>query len=174
MMALDEEYLNVDIQFGGTDQRKIFVFAREYLPKIGYKSRIELMNYMLPGLIGEKMSSSIEGSKIDMLESKEEVERKINKAIMIAGDPKNGLLPFLKYSIFVIKKDKKEKFVIDRPEKFGGKVSYSNYEDLEKDFVENKLHPLDLKKAVAIEINKLIEPIRSNKNLQKLYREAYS
>lgn len=29
LQALDEEYLKVDAQFGGVDQRKIFVFAEE-------------------------------------------------------------------------------------------------------------------------------------------------
>ncbi|MBT3642853.1 tyrosine--tRNA ligase, partial [archaeon] len=44
MQALDEEYLKVDAQLGGNDQRKIMVFARENLPKLGYNSRIELLN----------------------------------------------------------------------------------------------------------------------------------
>ena len=52
MQALDEEYLKVDIQFGGMDQRKIMVFAREYLPKINYKPRIELINPLIKGLVG--------------------------------------------------------------------------------------------------------------------------
>ena len=34
-------------------------------PKIGYKSRIEIMNPMIRGLVGEKMSSSVENTKID-------------------------------------------------------------------------------------------------------------
>ena len=32
-------YKSVDAQFGGVDQRKIFMFARDHLPKIGYKKR---------------------------------------------------------------------------------------------------------------------------------------
>ena len=92
MQALDEEYLNVDMQFGGQDQRKIFVFAREFLPKIGYKARIELMNPIIPGLIGEKMSSSVEGSKIDMLANEESVKKKINNATCEEGNPNNGLM----------------------------------------------------------------------------------
>src|SRR3989344_5111783 len=39
MQALDEEYLQVDMQLGGVDQRKIFVLARVQLPKIGYHAR---------------------------------------------------------------------------------------------------------------------------------------
>ena len=29
LQALDEEYLKVDAQFGGVDQRKIFTFAKK-------------------------------------------------------------------------------------------------------------------------------------------------
>ena len=31
LQALDEEYLKVDAQFGGVDQRKIFTFAEKVL-----------------------------------------------------------------------------------------------------------------------------------------------
>jgi tyrosyl-tRNA synthetase len=48
----------VDAQFGGVDQRKIFMFAEKYLPLLGYKKRIHFMNPMIPGLTGDKMSSS--------------------------------------------------------------------------------------------------------------------
>ena len=58
LQALDEEYLGVDVQFGGVDQRKIFMYARENLPKLGYAKRAHLMNPMVPGLTGTKMSNS--------------------------------------------------------------------------------------------------------------------
>ena len=48
----------MDAQFGGVDQRKIFMFAEKYLPALGYKKRAHLMNPMIPGLTGDKMSSS--------------------------------------------------------------------------------------------------------------------
>lgn len=173
MQALDEVYLEADIQFGGMDQRKIFVFAREFLPKIGHKPRIELMNPMIPGLVGAKMSSSVASSKIDLMDDKEAVEKKIKAAICEEGNPENGLMGFLKYLIMVVKEDRKEKFTILRPEKFGGNVSYSNYEEIEKDFVAKKLHPMDLKTAVAKEFNDLLEPLRKNTKLRKFYEDAY-
>ena len=46
LQALDEEYLKVDAQFGGVDQRKIFTFSEKYLPALGYEKRIHLMNPM--------------------------------------------------------------------------------------------------------------------------------
>jgi tyrosyl-tRNA synthetase len=173
MQALDEEYLKVDAQFGGVDQRKIMVYAREYLPKIGYSARIELMNPMIRGLVGEKMSSSIASSKIDTLELEADVLKKINKADCIEGDPKNGIIALLRYLLFVLKSDRNETFKIERPEKFGGNKEYSNYDEVEKDFVEKKLHPMDLKNAVAKEINLLLKHIREDKLIHKLHEDAY-
>src|SRR3989344_77495 len=174
MQALDEEYLGVDAQFGGVDQRKIMVFARENLPKVGYKPRIELMNPMIRGLVGEKMSSSNASSKIDLMDDEETVKKKINGAECIAGDPNNGIMALSEYLIFVLKNDKKETLIISRPEKFGGNLEYKDYKSLEKDFISKKLHPLDLKNAVAGELNKILTEIRKNKALKKLYEKAYS
>jgi len=173
MQALDEEYLGVDIQFGGMDQRKIMVFAREFLPKIGYKPRVELINPLIRGLVGEKMSSSIEATKIDLLDSEKDVLRKINKADCVAGSPDNGIMALLKYFIFIIKGDKNEKFVIERPEKYGGNLVYNSYEEVEKDFISKKLHPMDLKTGVVKEINILLKNFRDNKKLHKLHEIAY-
>ncbi|KAF7698532.1 putative tyrosine--tRNA ligase, cytoplasmic, partial [Cucumispora dikerogammari] len=50
MQALDEEYLKVDVQFGGIDQRKIFTYARGYLGRIGFKPRVHLMNPIIQSL----------------------------------------------------------------------------------------------------------------------------
>jgi tyrosyl-tRNA synthetase len=173
MQALDEEYLEVDAQFAGLDQRKIMVYAREYLPKIGYAPRIEMMTPMIRGLVGKQMSSSIEGTKIDLLESEEKIKSKIKKADCVEGDPDNGVLALMKYLIFPLRERKNEKFVVSRPEKFGGSLEYSSYEALEKDFVEKRLHPLDLKNSLSKEIIDLLKPFRDSKKLKKLYSEAY-
>jgi len=173
MQALDEQYLDADAQLGGTDQRKIMVLARENLPKIGYEERVEIMNPLIPGLIGKKMSSSTPKSKIDLLDSEEVVKQKINSAECVAGDTDNGVMAFAKYVIMVIKSDKNEKFTIKRNEKYGGDVSYSSYEDLEKDFKNKKIHPLDLKNSLAEEISKLLKDIQKNKELYSLAKEAY-
>ena len=174
MQALDEQYLKADIQFGGTDQRKIMMFARENLEKIGYNPRIEIMNPMIPGLVGKKMSASEERTKIDILDSEDTIRNKLKNAEMIAGNPDNGVMKFLKYVIMTIKQDKKGSFVVKRDKKYGGDLKYKNYDELEKDFVKKKLHPLDLKNAVAEEVIKLLEPIQKNKKVFELAKKAYS
>ena len=164
LQTLDEQYMDMDVQYGGIDQRKILAFARENLPKLGYKARVEVMTPMLPGLQGAKMSASEEKSKIDLLDSSETVKNKINSAHCPISVEDNGVLAFLKYVIFVYKKDNDEDLIIKRAEKFGGNLIYKTYEDLEKDYLDKKLHPMDLKNAVAEEVNKLLEPIREKMN----------
>ncbi|MFW6282984.1 MAG: tyrosine--tRNA ligase, partial [Minisyncoccales bacterium] len=174
MQAVDEEYLQVDAQLGGTDQRKIMVLARENLPKIGYKERIEILNPMVPGLIGKKMSSSDEKSKVDLLDSPEDIKKKIKGADCVEGDTNNGVIAFVKYILMTLKSDKGEPFLVKRPEKYGGNLEYNTYEDLEKDFVEKKLHPLDLKNAVAEEIAELLKPIREKEQeLSKIAEKGW-
>lgn len=162
LQALDEQYLDVDAQFGGVDQRKIFMFAREYLPKIGYKKRIHLMNPLIPGLgKSGKMSSSEPNSKIDFDESFESINEKISKAFSVDGEVENnGLLAILKYVVFRKLEQESRSLLIERPEKWGGNVEYPTYEALEADFVNKSLSSVDLKPAVAKEIENLIAPIR--------------
>jgi tyrosyl-tRNA synthetase len=175
VQALDEPYLGADIQFGGTDQRKILMFARENLPKLKYRPRVEIMNPMIPGLIGKKMSASDPKSKIDLLDDEKIVNEKINNANCVAGEVEdNGILAFLKHVIMIIKQDKKKDFIVKRDKKYGGNLKFKSYFEVEKMFKEKKLHPLDLKKAVAEEINNLLEPIHKNKKiLDKLAEKAY-
>jgi len=175
MQSIDEVYLDVDVQYGGLDQRKILMFARENLPKLSYRRRVEVMTPMVPGLIGKKMSSSVKESKVDLLDDGKTVERKIKNAHCVAGEVKdNGLLAFLKHVIMVLKEDNKEKFVVKRDKKYGGDLKFSNYNEVESAFKKKELHPLDLKIAIAKEINDLLKPIRKNKDkLIKISKEAY-
>ena len=152
LQALDEEYLKVDAQFGGVDQRKIFMLARKYLPKLGYKERIHLMNPMVPGLQGTKMSSSEKNSKIDILDSSKDVMNKLKGSFCEEGNiESNGVLSFAKYVIFSALP---KPFVIQRPEKFGGDVAFNTYEELEAAFASKTVFPLDLKNGVCAAIDR--------------------
>lgn len=51
-------------------------------------------------------------------------------------------------------------FSIFRKEEYGGSLHYKNIEELKIDFTEKKLHPKDLKAAVADAIVRLLTPIR--------------
>ncbi|XP_034947749.1 tyrosine--tRNA ligase, cytoplasmic [Chelonus insularis] len=177
LQALDEQYLGVDAQFGGVDQRKIFTFAEKYLPMLGFEKRIHLMNPMIPGLAGAKMSSSEEDSKIDLLDNASAVKKKLKKAFCEPGNiVDNGILAFSKHVIFPLMKAD-EKYLVPRPAEFGGDIYFEKYEDLEASFAKEEIHPGDLKAAVEYYINRLLDPIRkefeSDSNLKSLSNKAY-
>lgn len=137
MQALDEEHLGVDAQFGGVDQRKIFTFAIENLPKIGYKVRAHLMNTMVPGLgDAAKMSASDPDSKIDLLDSREGVEKKLKKAVCVPRQVEgNGVIAFVEHVIFravALKTGKETRFVAERRE--GEPLVYESVQKMKEDY----------------------------------------
>lgn len=180
MQALDEEFLDVDVQFGGVDQRKIFVLAEENLPGLGYKKRAHLMNKMVPGLgQGGKMSASDPNSKIDILEDPKVVTKKINSAYCAPGDiENNGLIAFIENVVLPIqqlhagKDDGVFNFFIDRPDKYGGPITYTSLDELKDDYKNDKLSPVDLKSGVASQINALLAPIRAEFDADPEFQEV--
>ena len=138
MQALDEEFLDVDAQFGGVDQRKIFTFAMENLPKIGYKVRAHLMNTMVAGL-GEatKMSASEPDSKIDLLDKPEVVEKKLKKAVCKPKEVEgNGVIAFVEHVIFRaigLRVEREQNFVVQRRDQ--EPLIYESIEKLKEDYV---------------------------------------
>lgn len=176
LQALDEEYLKVDAQFGGVDQRKIFTMSEKYLPQLGYAKRIHFMNPMVPGLTGSKMSSSEEDSKIDLLDNPANVKKKLKKAFCEPGNiADNGVLSFTKHVIFPLAKPG-ETFEIVRSPEHGGNLQFTTFEDLESSFAKQEIHPGDLKTSVELAINKLLAPIQEifkDPKLQELTKKAY-
>lgn len=178
LQALDEIYLEVDAQFGGVDQRKIFMFAREFLPLIGYSKQVHLMNPMVGGLQpGGKMSASDPNSKIDILDTPKQVQKKLNKGFCEEGNvEENWFLDFAALVMFPHLQDKNEIFIINRPEKFGGPIKYNNFLELRSAFASKELHPADLKLGIIDYVNSLLNPIREEaekQNIEELMKKAY-
>lgn len=155
---------------GGVDQRKIFTYARKYLPLLGYNKRIHLMNHMIPGLTGDKMSSSEENSKIDVLDSAEAVKSKIARAVCdVENLESNGVLAFIKYVVLPLFAS----FKVCSAEEC---KLYYEYDQLEADFREKRISADQLKSGVADALNKLMDPIRKrfeDPKLKELVESAY-
>lgn len=178
MQVIDEEYLKVDAQLGGVDQRKIFVLAEENIQSLGYKKRAHLMNRMVPGLMqGGKMSASDPNSKIDLLEQPKVVKKKINQAFCSPGNIEdNGLLAFVKNVLGPIHElkfgENTFEFAIDRPDKYGGPITFKSYQELEDAFKNETLSPVDLKSGVADAISGLLAPIIEEYSGSKEFQDA--
>lgn len=137
MQALDEEYLGVDAQFGGVDQRKIFALAKEVLPKVGMRERAHLMNPMVPGLQGGKMSASDPDSKIDLLDAPDAVRRKLKKAPCVPKQAEdNGILSFIEYVLLPAGELRygKPQFTVSRREGEGEPLVYEDIKKMRDDY----------------------------------------
>ncbi|KAL8659575.1 MAG: hypothetical protein Q9226_000356 [Calogaya cf. arnoldii] len=165
MQTLDEQYLDADVQFGGVDQRKIFTLATESLPKINYKERAHLMNPMVPGLAGGKMSASDPDSKVDLLDPPEVVEKKLKKAHCAPKEVEgNGIIGFVEFvllSVEALKNGGKGRFVVERRKPEDGEpLVYEDIATLKADYEADKLTPQLLKPAITKALVNLLRPIQ--------------
>ncbi|KAF1769689.1 hypothetical protein GCK72_001506 [Caenorhabditis remanei] len=152
LQALDEQYLKVDGQFGGVDQRKIFILAEEQLPKLKLGKRWHLMNPMVPGLTGTKMSSSEEDSKIDVLDEPDRVRTKIMGAACSRDQPDNGVLSFYNFVLFPIVSPNAIEI---------SNQQFFDFESLKTAYLDGKLDETSLKKFLADFLVKLLEKVRT-------------
>ncbi|GME35411.1 Aminoacyl-tRNA synthetase class Ib [Neofusicoccum parvum] len=102
--SLSEEYLAMDIQFGGEDQAGLFDHARRFMPLLGYRQRLHLMNPMVAGLDGLKMSSSKPpDTKIEFLDDPDTVWRKVHNASCPPQQIiENGVMELLKHVLIPV------------------------------------------------------------------------
>jgi tyrosyl-tRNA synthetase len=189
MQTADIFYLKADVTQLGMDQRKVNVLAREIGPKLGFWKPIIVSHHMLMGLqepvskekdtkeraIEMKMSKSKPDTAIFMTDSEKEVQRKLKKAWCPEKQVlDNPIFEYCKYIIF----EKFDEFVIERPEKFGGNVTFNSYSDLESAYAKGDIHPADLKNTTAKYINELLVPVREyfekNSKAKKLKEQVES
>ena len=165
MQVSDIFYLDLDVAYGGMDQRRAHMLAREVSKKLDRKTPVAIHTPLLTGLqaggrmdpVEAKMSKSKPDAMLSIHDDSASVKKKMSKAFcpekQVEGNP---VLEICKYVIFPELHD--EVFLIERPEKFGGNLEFNSYEDLKNAFVDG-LHPLDLKNATASYVNKILEPV---------------
>ncbi|KAL2017859.1 hypothetical protein VTK56DRAFT_1604 [Thermocarpiscus australiensis] len=179
LQVLDEQYLDCDAQFGGMDQRKLFTAAKEWLPKLGYRERAHLLNPMVPGLHGGKMSSSDPDSKIDLLDPPETVAKKIKKAHAAPQVvEENGLLAFIEFVLLPAARLRgTAEFRVDRDRDGLEPLVYTDIEKIREDYKNDVLTPQLIKPAITRELNALLAPIQqafqASKEWQETAEKAY-
>jgi tyrosyl-tRNA synthetase len=160
MQVVDIKHLKLDAALGGMEQRKVHMMGKD-MEKILEHNFIAIHTPLITSLKGpgQKMSKSLPGSGVSVTDSYEEIKKTINGAYCLEKDIRdNPILQITKLIIF----PRFASVEIKRPEKFGGNVKFNSYEELEINFAEGKLHPMDLKVAVTEYLEKIIAPIRKN------------
>ncbi len=156
MQVVDIAMLKVNVAVGGIDQRKIHMLAREELPKLGYAAPICIHTPILLGLDGTKMSSSSE-NYISVDDTEKSIKKKLNKAFCTAGEVNdNPVIDLFRYHIF----PRYDEIIFERPEKYGGDMTFHSQQELENSFTLGTLHPMDLKSGAAKYMNLILGPVR--------------
>lgn len=176
MQVADIFHFGIKVCQLGMDQRKANIVAREIGPKLGFWKPICVHHHLLLGLekpkkwplpkepterkeaISEvKMSKSKPAACIFVYDEPATIKDKIAAAFCPPKDIEyNPILDICKYIIF---REKKE-FVIERPTEYGGKVEFSSYAQLEKEYAKGTIHPTDLKAAVTQQLIEILAPVR--------------
>ncbi|MBI2075772.1 MAG: tyrosine--tRNA ligase [Candidatus Aenigmarchaeota archaeon] len=187
MQTADIFALSADICQLGLDQRRANMLAREVGPKLGWWKPVVVSHHMLMGLegvkqpegfeenrkmdveISSKMSKSRPQTAVFVHDSREEIKKKVMGAFCQPKQTDNS--PMLEYSKHLIFR-RFGKMKIERTQKFGGDIEFNSYEELEKAFRDGSVHPLDLKNAVAENLDAMIKPVREHferGNAKELY-----
>ncbi len=173
--------LGVNLAHAGMDQRKAHVVARQVAKKLtispllsakGEKmAPVAVHQTLIAGLSGPerggnnndeetlKMSKSKPGSAIFIHDTPDEIGAKIRSAY---GPPKeiefNPLINWVEKLVFW--GEEEGEFRIERPERYGGNITYGKMADLRGDYQSGKLFPLDVKNGLADWLIAKLEPAR--------------
>jgi tyrosyl-tRNA synthetase len=163
MQCADMFELKVDIAFGGMDQRKAHMLAREAAEKLNWKKPIALHTPLLPGLektltnnsLDMKMSKSRPESCIFIHDTEKDIETKILGAYCPPKDISyNPIIDICRYILFPHYKKLEFNRKALKP------LVASSEEELLNAYFKGELHPLDLKLGVIAMLIELLAPVR--------------
>lgn len=185
MQVADIYHLGIHLAHAGSDQRKAHVVARDVASDITFKPLmlgekrvvpIGFHHHLLSGLLkppvwpipadkkrevltSMKMSKSKPDSAIFLTDTPSEIERKIMGAFCPPCECEgNPVIDWVENIVLPLKGE----LVIERPEKWGGRLVIDTVEKLRDSYTCDQLHPQDLKMALAKSITEILEPARKH------------
>ena len=102
------------------------------------------------------MSKSNPSVTLLIHDSKKKLTKKLSKAYCPQERKGNPVLDLWQYLL----EPALGNIVIERPEKFGGDLSFESFSKLEENYTSGSLHPLDLKKGTAAALFQVIKPMQ--------------
>lgn len=181
MQAADVFELPVDLAYGGIDQRRAHVLAREVAHHYDWPVPAAIHTPLLSSLKGAgrmdplddrgegKMSKSDPGSGIRLPSDSVEVAARIGAAFCPAkAVDGNPVVEVVRYILFPWE----GRFAIDRAAKHGGPLAFESREAFLDAWSSGSVHAQDLKAAVAKALDRLLEPVRRRLGSTELPRVA--
>ena len=169
MQGADIFELPVEIAYGGMDQRRAHVLAREVAHHYHWPVPTAVHTPLLSSLKGggrmnptdgtveRKMSKSDPASGIPIPAEKPVIAERIQNAFCPAkvaeGNPVVEVVRFIALPW-------ERRLRVDRPPKYGGPLEFASDQEFLTAWTEGKIHPQDLKGAVVEVLDRLMEPAR--------------
>ena len=170
MQAADVFELPVDLAYGGLDQRRAHVLAREVAHHYAWPVPTAIHTPLLSSLKGGgrmnplegtgegKMSKSDPSSSVRLAASHEEIASRITAAFCPAAVADgNPIVEAVRYVLFPWE----GRLAIDRAAKHGGPLSFDHVEEFLAAWTAGTIHPSDLKTAVIAGLDRLVAPVRA-------------
>ena len=162
MQVNDIFELDVDVALGGMDQRHAHMLARDIADKMNRKKVVSFHSSLLGSLKGsgrmdsfKKMSKSDPDSAILITDSEEDIRRKIkNSFCPMAVSDGNPVMDIMRIVIFPNRKE----ITVNRPEKKGGDIAFTDFASLEKAYNSGSIHPMDLKECASSNLSDIMKP----------------
>ncbi|RLG20396.1 tyrosine--tRNA ligase [Candidatus Micrarchaeota archaeon] len=189
MQVADIFHFGVKLCQLGMDQRKANMVAREVGEKLGYWKPVSVHHHLLQGLgkppqwplppdaterkrmlSSVKMSKSLPQSCIYIYDEPPAIKKKLGTAFCPEREVEFN--PVIDIARHIIYRERKNGITIERPAKFGGKLELQTFDELARVYKEGKLHPADLKNAVADELSEILKPVRTYFEKNKGARES--
>lgn len=180
MQSADIFEMDLDVAAAGMDQRKAHMLARDVAEKRGWTKPICVHTPLLLGLLkpetGEtgksfdedaalsrkirsKMSKSKPESCIFVHDTPEAIRQKMGNAYCPPKTEEGN--PVLEHARFIVFPHLGA-LEIRRPAKYGGPMTFEDYEAIKTAYVKGEVHPLDLKNGVAEALVEILEPVREH------------
>ncbi|HTP54427.1 MAG TPA: tyrosine--tRNA ligase [Thermoplasmata archaeon] len=169
MQAADIFELPVDLAYGGIDQRRAHVLAREVAHHYGWPVPVAVHTPLLSslkgggrmdpleGLVEGKMSKSDPASSIRIPADSAEISARLAAAFCPAKAVEgNPVVEVVEYIVFPWE----GRLAIDRAAKHGGPLAFETVEQFRSAWTDGAIHPQDLKTAAAAALDRLVAPAR--------------
>ncbi len=170
MQAADVFELPVQLAYGGMDQRRAHVLAREVAHHYGWPVPAAIHTPLLSSLKGggrmdptegtaeRKMSKSDPATSIPIPATRAEIDERIASAFCPAKEVDgNPIVEAVRW----IALPWEGRFAIDRAEKHGGPIAFESEAPFLEAWRSGSLHPQDVKRAIAEVLDRLTTPART-------------
>lgn len=164
LQAADIFELEVDIAFGGMDQRKAHMYMREVADRNSWTKPTCIHTPMLSGLKGpggrmdsfdHKMSKSDPNNAVILHDTKEILQKKMKKAFLEVGNRSSAVFEITEHIIIPILGE----ISITPDPKYGEPSKFSNCQKFVDAVSDGTVHPLDAKIAVADSLSEILMPL---------------